>query len=251
MWRVKDYESEIETEAARLAELSGDLSVPVPTCPGWTLAELVTHVGQTHRWAVHVLRNRVQERVWSRQVPSGLAEGQSGDARWLLAGAAELLRTLRETDPELAVWTWGPDKRASWWPRRMVFELVIHRADAELALGVDPVIPAATAVDGIEEFLHNLPSAAWVTRSLGELGVEGPRSTSTLTTPRASGRSRRDPPGRSHGPVATPRATPPSRGRCATCSSCCTGGAPRGAHRVRRPQLAGALADRCRVLTGA
>ncbi|MGP3959094.1 maleylpyruvate isomerase family mycothiol-dependent enzyme [Nonomuraea sp. 3N208] len=170
---MKDYESEIETEAARLAQLSGDLSVPVPTCPGWTLAELVTHVGQTHRWAVHVLRNQVQERIWSRQVPSGLAEGQSGDAAWLLAGAAELLRTLRETDPELAVWTWGPDKRASWWPRRMVFELVIHRADAELALGLDPVIPAATAVDGIEEFLHNLPSAAWVTRALGELDVEG------------------------------------------------------------------------------
>ncbi|MFC4006522.1 maleylpyruvate isomerase family mycothiol-dependent enzyme [Nonomuraea purpurea] len=166
-------ESTIEAEAARLASLAGDLSVPVPTCPGWTLAELVTHVGQTHRWATHVLRNRVQERIWSRQVPSGLAEGESGDAAWLTAGAATLLETLRVTDPAMPVWTWGPDKRASWWPRRMLFELVVHRADAELALGVDPVVPAPTAIDGVEEFLHNLPSAAWVTRPLAELGAEG------------------------------------------------------------------------------
>ncbi|WP_188187083.1 maleylpyruvate isomerase family mycothiol-dependent enzyme [Nonomuraea sp. SYSU D8015] len=158
---MKDYQSEIETETARLAELSeraGALSLPVPTCPGWTMAELITHVGRTHRWAVHVLRNRVQERVWSREVPSGLAEGRSGDADWLRAGAGELLRTLRETDPDLTVWTWGPDRRASWWPPRMLF---------------DPVVPAETAIDGVEEFLHNLPSAAWVTRRLAELGAEG------------------------------------------------------------------------------
>ncbi|GAA3602089.1 maleylpyruvate isomerase family mycothiol-dependent enzyme [Nonomuraea rosea] len=165
--------SRIETETARLAALADDLSIPVPTCPGWTLAELITHVGRTHRWTVHVLRGRVQERIWSRQVPSDLPEGRSGDADWLMAGAAELLDTLRTTDPELAVWTWGPDKRASWWPRRMLFELVIHRADAELALGIDPVIPAEVAIDGVEEFLHNLPHASWVTRPLAELGVEG------------------------------------------------------------------------------
>ncbi|MFG1705901.1 maleylpyruvate isomerase family mycothiol-dependent enzyme [Nonomuraea sp. M3C6] len=171
-----DYHSRIpliEEEAACLAALAGDLSIPVPTCPGWTIAELITHVGQTHRWTVHVLRGRVQEPIWSRQVPSGLAEGQSGDADWLAAGASELLDTLSTTDPETVVWTWGPDKRASWWPRRMLFELVIHRADAELALGLDPVIPARTAIDGVEEFLHNLPYAAWVTRPLAQLGMEG------------------------------------------------------------------------------
>ncbi|SEG40950.1 TIGR03083 family protein [Nonomuraea solani] len=170
---MTDYHSQIQTEAARLAALAGDLSVPVPTCPGWTLAELITHVGQTHRWATHVLRNQVRERIWSRQVPGDLAEGENGDADWLAAGAAELLETLRATDPSMTVWTWGPDERASWWPRRILFELVIHRADAELALGADPAIPAETAIDGVEEFLHNLPHAAWVTRRLAELGAEG------------------------------------------------------------------------------
>ncbi|GAA3693511.1 maleylpyruvate isomerase family mycothiol-dependent enzyme [Nonomuraea antimicrobica] len=170
---VTDYNFQIQSEAARLGALADDPSIPVPTCPGWTIAELITHVGQTHRWAVHVLRNRVQEQIWSRQVPSGLGEGEHGDAAWLAGGVAELLETLRVTDPSTEVWTWGPDKRASWWPRRMLFELVIHRADAELALGVVPEIPAGVAIDGIEEFLHNLPDAAWVTRTLAGQGVEG------------------------------------------------------------------------------
>ncbi|MBF8187862.1 maleylpyruvate isomerase family mycothiol-dependent enzyme [Nonomuraea sp. K274] len=170
---MTEYNARIQTETARLAALAEDLTVPVPTCPGWTIAELITHVGRLHRWAVHVLRGQVQERIWPRQVPSGLAEGESGDAAWLTAGAAELLETLRVTDPELAVWTWGPDKRASWWSRRMFFELVVHRVVAELALGIDPVIPAEVAIDGVEEYLHNLSYAAWVTRPLAELGVEG------------------------------------------------------------------------------
>lgn len=170
---MTDYRAQIQSETERLASLAGDLSVPVPTCPGWTLAELVTHVGQLHRWATHVLRDQVRERIWSRQVPSGLAEGASGDAAWLTAGAAELLRTLESTDPATEVWSWGPEQRASWWPRRMFFELVVHRADAELALGIDPEIPAGTAVDGVEELLHNLSYAAWVTRRLAGTGLEG------------------------------------------------------------------------------
>lgn len=170
---MTDYLARIEAETARLATLADDLTVPVPTCPGWTVGDVVTHVGQMHRWAVHVLRNQVQERIWSFQVPTGLPEGAHGDAAWLTAGAAEMLETLRATDPSTTVWTWGPDKRASWWPRRMFFELLVHRADVEIALGVEPEFPAETAIDGIEELLHNLPEARWVTKPLAELDVEG------------------------------------------------------------------------------
>ncbi|SDL86234.1 TIGR03083 family protein [Nonomuraea maritima] len=170
---VKDYTPQIDAEMARLVALTGDPSVPVPTCPGWTLADLVTHVGRIQRWATHVLREQVQERVWPPQVPSGLPEGAKGDTAWLRAGAAALLDTLRGTDPALPVWTWGPDRRASWWAPRMLFELMIHRADAELALGIEPEIPASTAAAGIEEYLTNLPYAGWVTRRLATLDAEG------------------------------------------------------------------------------
>src|SRR5262249_52451545 len=38
-------------------------------------------------------------------------------------------------------------------------ETTVHRADAELASHVQPVIDASVASDGIDEFLSNLPSA--------------------------------------------------------------------------------------------
>jgi hypothetical protein len=43
------------------------------------------------------------------------------------------------------------------WSRRMVHETALHRVDAELALGVEPRIHLAVAVDGVGEFLENLP----------------------------------------------------------------------------------------------
>jgi uncharacterized protein (TIGR03083 family) len=165
----------MESETARLAELAtgSDPAAPVPPCPGWTLADLITHVGSLHRWVAHIVQTRRQEPIWPRQVPNGLAEGQRGDPAWLVAGARELVATLRATDPDTPVWTWGGDQRASWWARRMLFELVVHRCDAELAAGVEPVVAAPVAIDGIEEFLDFLPHASWVTKRLAELGAEG------------------------------------------------------------------------------
>ncbi|WP_336213576.1 maleylpyruvate isomerase family mycothiol-dependent enzyme [Nonomuraea sp. LPB2021202275-12-8] len=172
---MTDYFVLVEAETARLAELASAIApeTPVPTCPGWTFADLITHVGTMHRWVTHMVSTRNQQPIWSRQVPNGLADGESGDQKWLAAGMTEMLGTLRATDPDTAMWTWGPSGRASWWPRRMAHELVVHRADAELALGREPLLGTAVAADGIEEFLENLPAAFWVTRHLAELDVAG------------------------------------------------------------------------------
>ncbi|MEU0567803.1 maleylpyruvate isomerase family mycothiol-dependent enzyme [Nonomuraea sp. NPDC005983] len=172
---MTDYCEQVETEAARLVELAtgADPATPVPACPGWTFADLVTHVGTTHRWVRHILTTRTRARIWPRDVPNGLAPGQSGDPAWLAAGTADLLAAFRATEPDTPLWSWGKDQHAEFWARRMLFELVIHRADAELALGLEPVIPQAAALDGIEEFLDNLPYAGWVTKRLAELGAEG------------------------------------------------------------------------------
>ena len=45
------YVAEIEASTAGLAEILAeyDLSLPIPTCPEWTLRQLVTHVGRAHR----------------------------------------------------------------------------------------------------------------------------------------------------------------------------------------------------------
>ncbi|MEV4836413.1 maleylpyruvate isomerase family mycothiol-dependent enzyme [Nonomuraea sp. NPDC049486] len=171
---MTDYCSLVEDETARVARLAAaPADTPVPACPSWALGDLITHLGTMHRWVTHMVSTRNQDRLWSREVPNGLDEGAHGDAAWLAEGSAEMVRTLRATDPATPLWTWGPGGTAGWWARRMAFELVVHRVDAEQALGVEPEMAAEVAADGVEELLGNLPGARWVSRRLAELGLEG------------------------------------------------------------------------------
>jgi uncharacterized protein (TIGR03083 family) len=71
------------------------------------------------------------------------------------------------------MWAWGSDKHARFWPRRMLHETTVHRADAEIALGRQPSIDASIAEDGIDEFLDNLPQAAYFAPSVEQLRGDG------------------------------------------------------------------------------
>ena len=83
-------------------------------------------------------------------------------AAWFAAGAARLLETLRAADPAAEVWTNGRDHHVRYWARRILFEAVVHRADAELAVGMTPQIADAVAADGVDELLANMPAFSWV-----------------------------------------------------------------------------------------
>ncbi|MEV0416202.1 maleylpyruvate isomerase family mycothiol-dependent enzyme [Streptomyces sp. NPDC050448] len=154
--------------AAVVAEATGfvaavkaaDLSTPVPTCPGWTLADLTQHVGSVHRWFTELLRRRIQQPPTSREVDLRLPEQPDGLPDWLAASAAEAAEVFAATDLDAPMWAWGVDQHARFWVRRMLFETLVHRADAELALGISPHVDRALAVDGIDEFLTNLPFAS-------------------------------------------------------------------------------------------
>ena len=137
-----------------------DLSAPVPTCPGWTVLALTKHLGVVHRWAAQMLRDGATERLDFRDVDRDLPADPSGYAAWLRDGGGTLVDMLAQREADAAVWTWGPAHNAGWWARRMVHETLIHRADAAEALGGEFTTTAELAVDGIDEFLANLPSAA-------------------------------------------------------------------------------------------
>jgi uncharacterized protein (TIGR03083 family) len=171
----EQYCAAVEAEVARFVELVNvaDPATPVPTCPGWTIADLVKHHGTTHRWMEHLVRHRVTERVWSRDVPLNLPERETAYPTWLAEGAAASLHTLRSADPNTPMWSLGTDQHVRFWPRRLLFEAVVHGADAELALGHDPHIDATTATDGVDEFLENLPFFTWVADRVRELDRDG------------------------------------------------------------------------------
>lgn len=165
----------VAAETARFVQVlrGADLTAPVPTCPGWTLADLVRHTGSVQRWFAALLRKRVQERPLSREVELRLPEDEDGYADWLADSAAEAASAFESVAPDAPMWAWGADQHARFWVRRMLFETLVHRADAELALGLAPVIDPGLATDGIDEFLVNLPFAAPFAPGVAELRGTG------------------------------------------------------------------------------
>jgi uncharacterized protein (TIGR03083 family) len=144
---------------ADVAERSG-LEAPVPTCPGWTLADLVRHTGGVHRWATRAVTEQLPEPLDEplEQVVGGFpADDVLLD--WFRDGHARLVSALRSAPPDLAAFTFLPSPSPlSFWARRQAHETAVHRADAESAAGAVPAFPATFAADGIDELLVGFAS---------------------------------------------------------------------------------------------
>jgi uncharacterized protein (TIGR03083 family) len=146
-------------ENGRLGELlrTADPETPVPTCPGWGLRQLLTHVGRGDRWAATIVRERADARVDIRTVPDGKPPAATDAAvDWLADSARLLLDAVAVTGSEVPVWTFTGPKPAAWWIRRRLHESTVHRADAAIALGVPYEIEAELAADGVSEWLDLL-----------------------------------------------------------------------------------------------
>ncbi|MGQ0802466.1 MAG: maleylpyruvate isomerase family mycothiol-dependent enzyme [Actinomycetota bacterium] len=173
-WTHERYCHALDAEIARMADVvrGGDLSTRVPTCPDWSLADLVEHTGIVHRWAAEMVRQLSPERLDRERMDVPVPE-VSARPDWLADGATDVVAAFRGADPNASMWAWGADKHVRFWPRRMLHETTVHRADAELALGRDPVIAADVAVEGIDELLENLPHAARFRPQVRELRGDG------------------------------------------------------------------------------
>jgi uncharacterized protein (TIGR03083 family) len=134
----------------------GALDLPVPSCPDWTIADLVRHAGRLCLWiGEHVARG-----VTSRPdvfPPSAYQITVPQDVplvEWYAARAAELIATLDLVDPDLPAWNWAPQpKRAVFWHRRAANEFALHRWDAQMATGLAEPIEPRLAADGLTEVL--------------------------------------------------------------------------------------------------
>ncbi|WP_030910097.1 maleylpyruvate isomerase N-terminal domain-containing protein [Streptomyces sp. NRRL F-5126] len=157
------YCDEITRQTAALCALldGADLAARVPTCPDWTTGQLVRHTGGVLRWAGHIVAERAQHNPPDDEVPEGEGPEGSDDPRetaaWLAGGAAVVTDALRAAGPDVPVWTWGWDQSTAFWARRMCHEVLVHRADAALAVagGLDAYRPDADlAADALDEWLR-------------------------------------------------------------------------------------------------
>jgi uncharacterized protein (TIGR03083 family) len=154
-----DYATAFLAENSAFAELfrDADESTPVPTCPGWTLTQLLRHVGRGDRWAAQIVRDRVDHMLDPRTVEGGKPPPDPADAiSWLQGGAQRLVDAVELTGVETPVWTFLGPRPANWWIRRRLHEAAVHRADAALAVGSEFTLDPAIAADGITEWLERV-----------------------------------------------------------------------------------------------
>jgi len=170
------YYRALEAETSRLADAvcGADLARPVPTCPEWTLARLAGHVGRAHRWAAAIVEQRATEPVPAGQLPDReLPDADPDRSAWLQDGASRLVTAVRAAGPGTRVWSWADEQTAGFWARRMVYETLVHRADAELALGRRVELAADLAADGIGEWLDILALGRVEALRVGDLRGDG------------------------------------------------------------------------------
>ncbi len=160
----------VATSAARAG-----LDAPVPTCPGWRVADAIAHLGKVHRWAAGNLRAdgvRIpgEEEILATVPPEALLV-------WFAAGAEDLAGALREAAPDVDAMVFladAPPPR-EFWARRQAHESAIHAVDVlSAALGRFPTAaeadpPHDLAVDGVDELL-----TGFVGFGLVGLCAEGP-----------------------------------------------------------------------------
>ncbi|WP_202971200.1 maleylpyruvate isomerase N-terminal domain-containing protein [Saccharothrix sp. ALI-22-I] len=126
------------------------LDVQVPTCPEWTLFDLVRHLGEGRRsWAATVAAGPAA----AKSAPEGPAAPREREAllAWLAASTQQLLDALREAGPDRGCWTgWGRSQSPQTCgavARHQLQEIAVHTYDAQITLGAPQPLPDEVALD--------------------------------------------------------------------------------------------------------
>ena len=151
------YVERLRADAALLsAAAARGLDAAVPTCPGWSVGDLVEHVAEVYRHKVACIREQDFPDPWPRD------RGDQPTLPYLDDGLDQLVTELTTHDPLRFAATWWWDERTvGFWGRRMAHETAIHRVDAELAHGVSAPVDEALALDGIDEVLRRFLAGDW------------------------------------------------------------------------------------------
>jgi uncharacterized protein (TIGR03083 family) len=169
-----DYVAILRGAAHRLVEDGcRALDLPVPSCPGWAVRDLLFHVGHVAAY-VHAcfVAGGPQPDYRDPELPP---DAELCD--WMSEQVANVEARIARTAPAAAVWNWSVGSQtASFWPRHLAHEAQVHLWDLHHALDRDrrgpgaaerttalaelgSTSPAAVAVDGIDEILRiHLPA---------------------------------------------------------------------------------------------
>ncbi len=147
------YVSWLEIENAVFADAcQRDVTAPVPTCPGWSVLDLVAHHASYQTWITHI----VAERLVEPRAPAAATVPDGDPIGWYRSIGAGLVAAFRAVPGDTHVWSVTDQASVSAWARRQASETCVHRWDAQHATGdVDPLTHADDYLS--ETFDHLLP----------------------------------------------------------------------------------------------
>ena len=137
--------------AALAAAARHGTEAAVESCPGWSVADLVEHVGRVHRWVVRSFDSPTDARV--QWVADDDPDPGADLAEWYEERLGELLGRFDTDDLDREVATFLGPRPMRWWARRQAQETSIHRWDGQSAHGTPGAIDPALASDGVDEYL--------------------------------------------------------------------------------------------------
>jgi uncharacterized protein (TIGR03083 family) len=80
---------------------------------------------------------------------------RTGLTTWF-RGASETLVTALQADPSTEAWTIYPPRTVAFWRRRRALEALVHRWDAEHALGTPTQLDPTLAAEGVSEVIDTM-----------------------------------------------------------------------------------------------
>ncbi len=151
--QYEDHVQHLKRYSMAFLELarSSDLDTAVPSCPGWSVADLVHHLAEVQHFWGSIVEGRLDDPggVEARERPTDdSVVALFDDARELLDNALE------NATGQDRCWSWSDaGGTVGWVARRQHHEAAIHLVDLQLTNGRQPQLLRDTAVDGISEMI--------------------------------------------------------------------------------------------------
>jgi uncharacterized protein (TIGR03083 family) len=144
------------------------LDVQVPTCPEWTLSDLVHHMGEGRfDWAATVAAGPDASAKSSAEGAPPAPGDRDAQLGWLASSTQQLVGALQEAGPDRGCWTWWGDSQSPQTchsvARHQLQQYAVHTYDAQVTVGAPQPLPDDVALDGVDEFLSTCcaTTSAW------------------------------------------------------------------------------------------
>jgi len=137
-----------DRSSALLAAARINVDAPLPSCPGWKVADVLDHVGVVWGWSAAIVKSGA--RADQPTTSDGLVGEKLID--WAEEQRQHAVDALSAADPNENCWTFGLPRSKLFWFRRQCLEATVHAWDVQRGVGEPEPIAADLASDGIDEF---------------------------------------------------------------------------------------------------